>query len=378
MPGIERIGTAGSGSGCSPASRGRCRGPLLAGLLLAAAPLSGLASSPAAAAGGGGKLSVVATLPNLASIAGEVGGDRVEVTPIASGLQDAHFVDPKPSYMLKLRSADLLLVNGLDLEIGWVPPLTQGARNARILPGADDYIDCSQRIAVVEVPSGPLSRAAGDVHPFGNPHYLADPINATLVAAQIAEAMTRKDPAGASYYEGRARDFTRRLQTALFGAELCDLVGGSKLANLAVTGELDGYLRTVVDGRPLGDRLGGWLGRLRPLAGIKIVTYHKDWSYFSRRFAIDVVDFVEPKPGIPPSARHLAELTERLARGDVKMLVTRPYVEHRSTDRLAADTHLPVLTLPLEVGGAPEAADYFKLFDFLTSRIAAAAAGKQP
>src|SRR5215510_9484467 len=141
------------------------------------------AASPAVA--GGKPLQVVATLPNLGAIAQEIGGDRVSVTTVGSGLQDAHFVEPKPSYIVKLRSADLLLVNGLDLEVGWVPPLTQGARNAKILPGGPGYIDCSAQIGVLEVPSGAVSRAEGDVHPYGNPHYLADPLNAETVAATI-------------------------------------------------------------------------------------------------------------------------------------------------------------------------------------------------
>ena len=332
-----------------------------------------------AAAGGSvqatDKVRVVATLPNLASIAREVGGDRVEVSSIATGSQDAHFVDPKPSFMLKLRNADLLLVNGLDLEIGWVPPLTQGARNARILPGAKDYVDCSADVHVVEIPSGSVSRAEGDVHPYGNPHYLSDPLNAEPVAAQIAAALSRKSPADAALFAARRDDFTKRLHVAIFGPELVDLVGGTKLARLAQSDELAGFLASsVVDGRPLIDRLGGWLGRMRPYAGIKVISYHKDWSYFAQRFGLEVVDYIEPKPGIQPSAKHLAELTGRLARGDVQMILTRPYVEHRSTDLLAGSAKLPVLTLPLEVGGDPQATDYFKLFDLVTSQITAAAA----
>ena len=163
------------------------------------------------------KLRVVATLPNLGSIAQEVGGDQVEVTTIASGLQDAHFVDPKPSFIVKLRSADLILVNGLDLEIGWVPPLTQGARNAKLLPGSPGYVDCSSRISVLEVPTGTLTRAEGDVHPFGNPHYLGDPLNAEQVAGVIADAFKRSRPADAEYFEKRRVDFVKRLYIATFG-----------------------------------------------------------------------------------------------------------------------------------------------------------------
>jgi zinc/manganese transport system substrate-binding protein len=326
-----------------------------------------------------GKLRVVATLPNLGSIAQEIGGDRVEVTTIATGSQDAHFVDPKPSFIVKLRSADLLLVNGLDLEIGWVPPLTQGARNAKILPGGPGYIDCSSRIGVIEVPTGVVSRAQGDVHPFGNPHYMTDPLNAEIVATEIADAFKTASPGDADQFEKRRADFVKRLHAAVFGKELVDLVGGAKLARLAMTGEMEPFLKSsVVDGKPLAARLGGWIGKLQPYAGIKVVTYHKDYSYFARRFGLDVVEFVEPKPGIPPSLKHIEELTQRLGRGDVKLLITRPYVEHRSTDQLAERTKIPVLTVPLEVGGAPEATDYFKLFDYVTSQIATGAGPPAP
>lgn len=332
--------------------------------------LAVLVTSIAGTAVAADKLRVVASLPNLGAIAQEVGGDRVDVMSIASGLQDAHFVDPKPSFIVKLRSADLMLVNGLDLEIGWVPPLTQGARNARILPGGPGYIDCSSRISVLEVPTGTISRAAGDVHPYGNPHYLTDPLNAEIVAAEIADAFKTAAPADADQFEKRRADFVKRLHAAVFGADLVNLVGGSKLARLAQSGELDSFLQSsVMDGKPLATRLGGWLGKMRPYAAVKVVTYHKDYSYFEKRFGLDVVEFVEPKPGIPPSLKHIDELVQRLGRGDVKLLITRPYVEHRSTDQLSEKTKIPVLTLPIEVGGAPEATDFFKLFDYVTSQI---------
>ncbi|HET6372779.1 MAG TPA: metal ABC transporter substrate-binding protein [Candidatus Polarisedimenticolia bacterium] len=322
------------------------------------------------------KLHVVAALPNLGSIAAEIGGDRIEVTTIASGLQDAHFVDPKPSFIVKLRGADLILVNGLDLEIGWIPPLVQGARNAHLLPGGDGYIDCSSRVGVLEIPTGAVSRAAGDVHPYGNPHYLTDPLNAEPIATCIAEALGRKAPASASYFEERRAGFVRRLQAAMFGKDLVELVGGSKLARLAQSGELKSFLDSSESGgRPLAERLGGWMGAMRPYEGAKIVTYHKDFSYFARRFGLDVVEYVEPKPGIPPSAKHLAELTQMLQGGQVKLLLTRPYVEHRSTSLLADSTKIQVLTLPMEVGGAPEATDYVALFDYLVSSISTALRG---
>lgn len=351
----------------------RSRRILSLGALAIAAPL--LFGAPARASD---RVKVVATLPNLGSIASAIGGDRIEVTTIATGLQDAHFVDPKPSYMVKLRGADLILVNGLDLEIGWVPPLTQGARNAKILQGGPGYVDCSIGIPVVEIPSS-LSRAEGDVHPYGNPHYLTDPLNAEMVAARIAEALKRVDPGSAKLYEDNQRAFARRLEEAAFGKEIVDLVGGSKLVRETMGGTLDAFLDgTSIGGSTLRSRLGGWLGKMIAVKGRPVVTYHKDYSYFAARFGIRVVDYVEPKPGISPSAKHLDELVTRLKAGEASVIFTRPYVEHRSTDMLAERTGVKVITLPLEVGGASEATDYFKLFDHVTDQVVKALGSNPP
>jgi zinc/manganese transport system substrate-binding protein len=338
--------------------------------LLAAAMLLLAAAAPRPA-GAAASVKVVASLPNLGAIAHEIGGERLDLTVIASGVQDAHFVDPKPSYIVKLRAADLLLVNGLDLEIGWIPPLAQGARNAKVVPGGPGYIDASAGIAVVEIPTG-LSRAEGDVHPYGNPHYLGDPVLAITVAQTIADALKKADPAGASVYEDRRKAFVARLDQALFGSALVDLAGGAKLEREAAAGTLDRFLDTPMGGAPLKTKLGGWLGKLAPDRGRPIVTYHKDATYFASRFGLVVVDYVEPKPGIQPSARHLEELTARLQHGDARVVVTRPYNEHRSTDLLAQKTGVTIVTLPLEVGGDPKATDYFALFDLVTERLAAA------
>lgn len=319
---------------------------------------------------GAGRVKVVASVPNLGSIASEIGGERIDLTVIAVGSQDAHFVDPKPSYMVKMRRADLLLVNGLDLEVGWLPSLTRGARNPRLLRGAEGYIDCSSGIQPIEIPTS-LSRAEGDVHPYGNPHYLTDPLNAEIVARTITDAVTSVDPASAGFYEERRKAFTERLHRAVFGDELVDLVGGSKLAREARAGNLEAFLEgTSLAGSPLRDRLGGWLGRMARFGGRAVVTYHKDYSYFERRFGIRVAGYVEPKPGISPSPKHLEELTELLGRGEVGAIISRPFLEHRSTGLLEERTGVETITLPLEVGGAREVDDYFSLFEHVTGRIA--------
>jgi len=324
------------------------------------------------------KVKVVSSLPNMGSIASAIAGDKVDLTVIASGTQDAHFVDPKPSYIVKLRKADLILVNGLDLEIGWIPPLTQGARTARLMPGGPGYIDCSTGIRVVEVPLS-LSRTEGDVHPYGNPHYLTDPLNAEIVAGTITEALKRVDSASAQAYEEGRRAFVRQLHEALFGKELVNLAGGAKLSREAMAGTLDSFLDTTnIGGAPLRSHLGGWLGKMQAVKGKPVMTYHKDYSYFADRFGIRVVDYVEPKPGIQPSAKHLEDLVVRLKQGDITLLLTRPYVEHRSTDYLSERAGVKVLTLPIEVGGAPEATDYFRLFDYVTDQIVKALGGGAP
>lgn len=336
--------------------------------------LAAVAWAPGSAAAGD-TVRVVASLPNLGSIASEVGGDRIDLTVIATGTQDAHFVDPRPSFMIKLRKADLLLVNGLDLEIGWIPPLTEGARNPKILRGAKGYIDCSAGITPVEIPAT-LSRAEGDVHPYGNPHYLTDPLNAETVATTIASALASVDPGSAPLYEERRKAFVERLHRALFGGELVDLVGGSKLSREARAGTLDRLLDgTSFQGEPLRSRLGGWMARMEAVNDHPVVTYHRDYSYFALRFGLNIAAYVEPKPGIAPSPKHLEELTQLLSEGRIRVIISRPFLEHRSTDLLEERTGVETITLPLDVGGAKGVDDFFQLFDLVTGSISEALGG---
>ncbi|MEA2627280.1 MAG: zinc/manganese transport system substrate-binding protein, partial [Candidatus Binatota bacterium] len=230
------------------------RAKLLCGVLVA---LATIASPPSAHA----KLYVVTTTPDLAAIAREVGGDQVQAESLALGTQDPHFVDAKPSFILKLNRADLYVKRGLDLEVGWAPVLEKGARNPEILYGGARYVDASAGIAPLEIPPGGLSRALGDVHPFGNPHYQRDPVNAKVIARNIADGLVRIDLQNRAYYEQRLADFDRRID----------------------------------------QRLAGWTKELAPYRGTKIVTYHKSWEYFTARFGFEVIGEMEPKPGIAPS-----------------------------------------------------------------------------
>jgi ABC-type Zn uptake system ZnuABC Zn-binding protein ZnuA len=282
----------------------------------------------ALARAGGAEVFVVTTTEDLAAIAREVGGDRVRAESIARGTEDPHFVAAKPSYMLKLRDADLFVQVGLELEIGWAPQLLEGSRNRRIQPGSPGYVDASQGVPPLEVPIA-ATRAAGDVHPFGNPHYWLDPENGIAIARSILDGLVRVDGAGAQVYEASFRSFEERLRA----------------------------------------RLAGWQEALRPLAGTPVVSYHRAWVYFERRFGIRFVAELEPKPGIPPSPRHLAELTELIEAGGARALVHGPYYNAKSMQELGRRTGLPVIALPLGVGGAPGVATYFDLFDHIVTTL---------
>jgi zinc/manganese transport system substrate-binding protein len=315
-------------------------------------------------------LNVVATLTDFGKIAEVIGGDKVRVTTIASGVQDPHFVDPKPSYVVKLRSADLFLVNGLDLEIGWVPPLLDSARNGRIRVGAPGYVDCSKNISLLEIPTGTVTRAEGDVHAFGNPHYTTDPLNGKLIAETIAAAFEQARPADRAYFEDRKKAFQARIDNAMFGKELVDLVGGKKLDRLARSGELDSFLGSesaVAAG--LARKLGGWLAKMKPLRGTKVVFYHKSYSYFVERFGLNVTSFVELRPGIQPGPAHLAELVGTMRRDSIKLVATHPFYDEKIAKLVADKGGARLVVLPLNVGGIKGAGDYLKLFDVVTDTL---------
>jgi zinc/manganese transport system substrate-binding protein len=310
-------------------------------------------------------MQVVATLPAFGKVAEAVGGDRVSVTTIASGVQDPHFVDPRPSYMVKLRDAEALLVNGLDLEVGWVPPLIEGARNGRVRQGAAGYVDCSRNIPVLELPNRQITRADGDVHPFGNPHYMTDPLNAKIVAETIGDAFSRLRPADAGYFKARVKAFQASIDQAMFGTELVDLVGGSKLDRLARSGELDAFLVSA----PGGAKLGGWLARMAPLRGAKFVFYHRSYSYFAQRFGLVVADYVELKPGIQPGPSHLADVVATIAREKVQVVVAHPFNDQKLAKLVAEKGGATLLVLPLDVGGGSGATDLQTFFDGITSAL---------
>jgi len=283
-----------------------------------------LAAFTAAPAQAASKLYVVTATTDLAALAQEVGGDRVEVESIARGYQDPHFVEAKPSFLLKLRHADLLIVVGLQLEIGWLPPLITQSGNRRIQVGASGYLDASQFAEILEIPTAPVTRAQGDVHPLGNPHYWLDPNNGLRIARGIKGKLAEMRPGDAAYFEQRYQAFRQRLQQE--------------------------------------DKK--WLEETKPLEGLKVVTYHRSWPNFAKHFNLDVVGYVEPRPGIPPSPQHTLELIQLMKRENAKVILVEPYFDLKTPNAVARDTGAKVLVMTPSVGGEKEVTDYFKLFDY--------------
>jgi len=270
------------------------------------------------------KLNIVTSTTDLASLAQEIGGDRISVDSIAKGYQDPHFVEAKPSFLLKLRHADLLIAVGLELEIGWLPPLITQSGNPRIQPSAAGYLDASQFAEILEIPRGQITRAMGDVHPQGNPHYWLDPDNGRRIAKGIAGKLAQLDPENASYFQQRFQDFDKRLTAAEQN----------------------------------------WDAQMRPYKGRKVVTYHNSWPNFAKHFKLNVVGYVEPRPGIPPSPGHTLELIQAMRRDNVKIIMVEPYFDLKTPDSIARETGGKVLVMTPSVGGEKPVTDYFKLFDY--------------
>ncbi|MGC2324089.1 MAG: metal ABC transporter substrate-binding protein [Terriglobales bacterium] len=294
---------------------------LWAALSVAALIVAMLAFPPASAAK---KLNVVTSTTDMASLAQEVGGDKITVEAIAKGYQDPHFVEAKPSFLLKLKNADLLISVGLQLEIGWLPPLVTQSGNPRIQVGATGYLDASQFADILDIPTGQITRAMGDVHPLGNPHYWLDPNNGRRIARGIAQKLGEMDPADSQYFQQRFQDFDRRLTAAEKN----------------------------------------WDAAMAPYKGRKVVTYHTSWSNFAKHFGLQVVGYIEPRPGIPPTPAHTLEIIQLMKRDNVKVVVVEPYFDLKTPISIGSATGAKVIVLLPSVGGEKEVTDYFKLFDY--------------
>src|SRR2546428_4588674 len=288
---------------------------LLISMLLVASAL------PAAAAK---KLNIVTATTDMAALAQEVGGDRVSVESIAKGYQDPHFVEAKPSFLLKLRQADLLIVVGLQLAIGWMPPMITQSGNHRIQVGAPGYFDASQVAEILEIPTGTVTRAEGDVHPLGNPHYWLDPDNGRRIAKGIAGKLAEMDAADSSYFQQRFQDFDKRL--------------------------------TAAEQK--------WDAEMKPYRGRKVVTYHRSFPNFAKHFGLNVIGYVEPRPGIPPTPSHTIELIGLMKRENCKVILVEPYFDLKTPQSIGQATGAQVIVYLPSVGGEKQVTNYFQLFDY--------------
>jgi len=345
----------------------------LVALVSAAALAAAAAAQGTPASAGDDTLRIAATLGHLAAHARAVGGNRVTVVQLGRGDQDPHFVQPTPSLMVEANRADLYVEVGLDLEL-WSEHVLDGARNAKIRVGAPGHVFAAVGIPVIER-LAVVSRAQGDVHPNGNPHVWLDPLNAILEAQNVAEALKRVDPASAEAYDRGFKEYKARIEESLFGAELVRLLGAETLTGLARKEALADFLeQKKYKGEPLAKRLGGWLGKMRPHRGKKVITYHRDLSYFARAFGLEVVNTIEPKPGIPPTPGHLAELEKLAASTRLGAVFCTPYQNVGVAEGFAKRTSLPVLVLPVDCGATPETQDYFGLVNQLVEQVSAALA----
>ena len=277
------------------------------------------------------KLNIVASTPDMGAIAKEIGKDKIEVMSIAKATEDPHFVDAKPSFIVKLNKADMLIEGGLQLEIGWLPNLVVGARNKKILAGENGYLVASAGVSVIEVPAT-ADRAMGDVHTMGNPHFMLDPVNGKIVATHICDRLCQIDASNCAYYKENLKAFVKSLD----------------------------------------QKLSEWQKMLEPFHGTKIVTYHKTFSYFANRFNLNVAGTLEPKPGISPSPTHINSLIPMMKNEGVKLILIEPFRERKTPEFAASQTGAKIVVFPIMVGGQKEVEDYLSVFDYTINQIVSA------
>lgn len=336
-------------------------------LALLAAPL-------AAAAGQDRPVRIVTSLTTYAAIAREIAGDRATVTAIAQGDEDPHFVQPRPSFVALLRNANLFVSSGMDLEL-WVPALLDRAGNPRVRIGSPGYVAAFQGIRLLEVPAS-VSRAQGDIHVDGNPHIHTDPINAIIIGRNILAGLERVDAAGSAGYRRRAEDFELRLLRATYGEELVRLITPATLFDLARNDrEIDFMRRTSYQGRPLFERLGGWINQAAALRGRQMVCYHRQWSYLSRRFGVECVAYIESKPGIPPTPRHVQEVIALMRERRIPVLFSTNYYDRGQIREVAERTGATAVVVAENTDGVPGVTTYV---DLVNSWITALTAGFAP
>jgi len=279
------------------------------------------------------KLNIVASTPDFGAIAREIGGEQVDVTSLAKGTEDPHFVDAKPSFIRILNQADVLIEGGADLEVGWLPPLIVNARNPKIQLGQPGRIIAADVVRLIEVPVGPIDRSLGDVHPFGNPHFTVDPMNGKMIARLVEERFCVLAPGDCPVFKDSRKKLEEKIDA----------------------------------------RMVEWQKKMAPLKGVRAISYHKSFSYFAERFGLRVVNTIEPKPGIPPSAAHVRDLVSQMRAEGVRLILMEPNRERKTPAFLANETGAKIAMIPSMVGGTREARDYLSFFDSIIETLVAAA-----
>jgi zinc/manganese transport system substrate-binding protein len=316
---------------------------------------------------GDSRIKIVTTFSDFASIAKEITGELADVEYLSYGDQDPHFVPPKPSYALKLKEADMLVSTGFDLEL-WLATLQDKARNRKIMDGAIGFITVSPGIEVLQKPAT-LSRSEGDVHIMGNPHFHTSPINWKEISENILIGLKRVDPENSSTYEANQKAFVDKMYRATFGDTLVELFGGEQLAALLRAGTLFEFLEKEYQGEKLVARLDGWVEKARSFRGMEVVAYHKNWAYFARDFGLTVAGYIEPKPGIPPTPKHVEHTIQLIEERGIELMLVASYFEKRKPMTIAQKTGVKALFLPLSVDATPEVPDCFALIDYWIDSI---------
>ena len=302
---------------------------------------------------------IVTTTTDLASIAKSVAGDLATVESIAGGREDPHDLTARPSFITRASKADLWIRVGLELEVGWEPAVLRDSRNRRIQVGSSGHLDCSQGILPLDVPTGHFSRADGDVHPLGNPHYWLDPLNGRIMAKSIATRLGQLYPEHKAAFEANLKAFEERLDARMFGKSLVAKVSGAKLWWLSENGQLEDYLS---QNKLLADE-GSWLAMLMPHKGAWVATYHRSWTYLLRRFQLELAGEIEPKPGVPPSARHLTSIGRHFKDKGVKAILQEPFYNAKAAQRVAQVCGAKVVIRANCTGGADGIDDYVAMLD---------------
>ena len=314
------------------------------------------------------KINVVTTLSTYADIVKYIGEDKVNVQYIVGGDQDAHFVRPKPSFAVLLSKADLFISTGLDLEL-WVPSLVDMSKNDKIRSGQQGFVAAYDGINLLDKPEV-LSRSEGGLHIYGNPHITTNPLNLKIIAENITIGLEKNDPQNSDFYRKNLKRFQNEIDNQIFGEDLIKLMGGPLLTKLANNGQLIDFLEVKdYKGKKMIDYLGGWMKAAIPFRGKKIVAYHKNWVYFQALFGLEIIGYVEPKPGIPPSPKHVEELIQEMRKNKVKVLFAANYFDENKVRAICDKVGAEPVIVPMFVDGAPGTENVFKLIDFWISKL---------